>query len=201
MNDRSVDHSSPFSAWVIALGAALVGMAVAAVVVGLATWPTIFVGLALFVTVGLVLTPLRPLPRPQAGAARQAAAPVVASPVAAPAPAGEPASAALVAGSPTAPAVPQVRPAGLAQPRGGAADDLKIIVGIGPKLEALCNRLGFWHFDQLAAWTDAEVAWVDDNLEGFRGRVTRDRWVAQAKAIVALGPQEFLRRVDAGESW
>ena len=75
------------------------------------------------------------------------------------------------------------KPLALAAPRGGKADDLKLIKGIGPKLEELCNRLGFWHFDQIAAWTPAEIAWVDENLEAFKGRVTRDDWVAQAKVL------------------
>ncbi len=35
----------------------------------------------------------------------------------------------------------------------------------------------------LAAWTPAEIAWVDQNLEGFRGRATRDEWVAQARVL------------------
>ena len=83
--------------------------------------------------------------------------------------------------------VPQSRPAALPSARGGRPDDLKIIVGIGPKLEVLCHKLGFFHFDQLAAWTDAEIAWVDDNLEGFNGRVTRDRWVDQARILAGGG--------------
>lgn len=82
-------------------------------------------------------------------------------------------------------AVAPARPAALPAPRHGRPDDLTVIVGIGPKLAALCNRLGFWHFDQIAAWTPEETAWVDDNLEGFKGRVTRDRWVEQAKALAA----------------
>lgn len=77
------------------------------------------------------------------------------------------------------------KPATLEAPRAGQADDLKRIKGIGPKLEALCNRLGFWHFDQIANWTDAEIAWVDANLEAFKGRVTRDNWVAQARRLAA----------------
>ncbi len=76
------------------------------------------------------------------------------------------------------------KPAGITAPREGRADDLKAIVGIGPKLEALCHRLGFYHFDQIAAWTPAEIAWVDDNLEGFKGRVTRDNWVTQARDLM-----------------
>ena len=80
-----------------------------------------------------------------------------------------------------------VQPAGLTAPKGGRADDLKLILGIGPKLEALCHRLGFFHFDQIANWTAGEIAWVDDNLEGFKGRVTRDRWVVQARILAAGG--------------
>jgi NADH-quinone oxidoreductase subunit E len=80
-----------------------------------------------------------------------------------------------------------VKPAGLTAPKGGKADDLKLIVGIGPKLEALCHKLGFFHFDQIANWTEGEIAWVDENLEGFRGRVTRDKWVVQARILAAGG--------------
>lgn len=76
-----------------------------------------------------------------------------------------------------------VKPEGLEAARNGIPDDLKLIKGVGPKMEKLCNSLGYYHFDQIAAWTPDEVAWVDDNLEGFKGRVTRDNWVAQAKDL------------------
>lgn len=75
------------------------------------------------------------------------------------------------------------RPAALAGARNGQPDDLKLISGVGPVLEQLCHRLGFYHFDQVAAWTSDEIAWVDENLEGFKGRVTRDDWVGQAKLL------------------
>lgn len=91
------------------------------------------------------------------------------------------------------------RPTGLDAPRDGKADNLKEIKGIGPKLEKLCNRLGFWHFDQVANWTSDEVAWVDANLEGFKGRVTRDKWVDQAKVLAAGGETEFSKRVEDGD--
>lgn len=87
-----------------------------------------------------------------------------------------------------APVAEAVKPKGLDAARGGKADDLKLIKGIGPKLEKLCNSLGYFHFDQIAAWTPAEIAWVDDNLEGFKGRVTRDEWVAQARDLAAGKP-------------
>ena len=75
------------------------------------------------------------------------------------------------------------RPAALDGPEGGKADDLKKIKGIGPKLEKLLNSLGFYHFHQIASWTEDEVAWVDHHLEGFKGRATRDEWVTQAKRL------------------
>jgi predicted flap endonuclease-1-like 5' DNA nuclease len=91
-----------------------------------------------------------------------------------------------------------VKPATLDAPRGGAADDLKQIKGIGPKMEKLCNKLGFWHFDQIANWSTAEVGWVDANLEGFKGRVTRDTWVVQATLLAAGGETEFSKKVAKG---
>ncbi|MDQ2091452.1 hypothetical protein [Marimonas arenosa] len=91
------------------------------------------------------------------------------------------------------------RPEALSGPRGGEADNLKEIKGIGPKLEILCNELGFYHFDQIANWTADEVAWVDANLKGFKGRVSRDNWVEQAKVLAAGGETEFSKRVDKGE--
>lgn len=75
------------------------------------------------------------------------------------------------------------RPARLSAPRQGVADDLTKIKGVGPKMNTMLNEMGFYHFDQIAAWTDKEVGWVDDNLKGFKGRVTRDEWVRQARAL------------------
>lgn len=113
--------------------------------------------------------------------------------------AAEPAEAASGAAEPAAPEDVGTRPEALDAPRGGEADNLKEIKGIGPKLEILCNTLGFYHFDQIAQWSEAEVAWVDANLEGFKGRVTRDDWVAQAKVLAAGGETEFSKRVDDGD--
>jgi len=94
---------------------------------------------------------------------------------------------------------PVAKPAALDAPRGGGADDLKAIKGLGPKLEALLHSLGFFHFDQIAAWTGAEVGWVDENLQGFKGRVSRDNWVEQAKLLAAGGETEFSKKVNKGD--
>lgn len=74
------------------------------------------------------------------------------------------------------------RPAGLAAPRFGKADDLKRIAGVGPKLETTLNDMGIYHFDQIAAWTPNQIDWVDNYLR-FPGRIARDNWIAQASTF------------------
>ena len=91
-------------------------------------------------------------------------------------------------------AVKAAGPARLKAPRKGRADDLKEIEGIGPALEKLVNEMGFFHFDQIASWSDADVALVDSEMKTFKGRITRDRWVAQAKIIVTEGLEAFRER-------
>ncbi len=90
--------------------------------------------------------------------------------------------------APAAEPATKAKPQGLSAARAGKADDLKLVKGIGPKLEILCHKLGFYHFDQIANWTASEIAWVDENLEGFKGRVTRDEWVVQARDLAAGKP-------------
>lgn len=68
------------------------------------------------------------------------------------------------------------------RPKGRAADDLKRISGVGPKLEQVLNAKGIRRFAAIAAWSDADVARFDDEL-GFSGRILRDDWVKQAKAL------------------
>jgi NADH-quinone oxidoreductase subunit E len=128
-----------------------------------------------------------------------------------PAPAAEPTAAAEPAPvaanvSASASATPDVetaeeaaRPEALSSARAGGADDLKMIKGVGPKLEIMLNDLGFYHFDQIAAWSAAEVAWVNDNLAGFKGRVSRDNWVEQARKLATGQETEFSKRVSDGD--
>ena len=113
----------------------------------------------------------------------------------APAPAMAPAAAAPMMAGEATPA----KPAGLPGPRGGKGDDLQAIEGIGPVLEKLCHEMGIYHFDQIAALGSGEIAWMDGNLKGFRGRVTRDKWVAQTRLIGSAGIDEFLRRAKTND--
>ena len=115
------------------------------------------------------------------------------------APAAEPAAAEPVAAAASEDAGDESKPEALSEARGGAADNLKEIKGVGPKLEQLLNSMGFFHFDQIANWTADEVAWVDANLVGFKGRVSRDNWVEQARILASGGETEFSKRVEDGD--
>jgi NADH-quinone oxidoreductase subunit E len=64
-----------------------------------------------------------------------------------------------------------------------AADDLKRISGIGPKLEQVLNGMGIRTYAQIAAWTVDDLAKVDDQLK-LGGRISRDDWVGQANGLV-----------------
>ena len=90
------------------------------------------------------------------------------------------------------------KPRTMKAPRKAGADNLKQIKGVGPKLEALLHSLGFFHFDQVAKWSADEVAWVDDHLGTFRGRVARDNWIEQATKLAAGEDTEFSSKVKKG---
>ncbi len=90
------------------------------------------------------------------------------------------------------------RPAPLAAARGGQADDLKRIRGIGKVNEERLHALGVFHFDQIAGWTRAEIRWVGTYL-AFPGRIDREDWQGQARVLAGGGATEFSRRVDRGE--
>jgi len=93
-----------------------------------------------------------------------------------------------------APAKPSLedknRPAGIAKP--AAVDDLKLISGVGPKIEGTLHELGIFTFGQVASWKKAERDWVDGYLN-FKGRIERDDWVKQAKALAKGGVAEYVR--------
>lgn len=96
-------------------------------------------------------------------------------------------------------AAPLVSPAPAALPLfmsapDGAADDLMLIKGIGPKLNKMLTGVGIFHFRQIASWSAADIAAVDAKLEMFKGRIDRDEWVAQAKLLAAGNTAEFERR-------
>jgi NADH-quinone oxidoreductase subunit E len=82
------------------------------------------------------------------------------------------------------------RPIGMERP--AAPDQLQMISGVGPKIEGILHSIGIFTFAQIAAWTPEERVWVDGFLR-FRGRIERENWVAQAKALAEGGEAEYVR--------
>ena len=83
-------------------------------------------------------------------------------------------------------------------PRNGKKDNLTRIKGIGVKIDQALNGIGIWHLDQIAVWTEENMAWADREL-AFPGRAKRDDWVGQAKLLAEGKETEFSKRVDKGE--
>ena len=65
----------------------------------------------------------------------------------------------------------------------GAPDDLKLIVGVGPVLERMLYQLGVTTYRQIARWTERDIDEYDTRLHEFPGRIRRDGWVTQARAL------------------
>ena len=68
-------------------------------------------------------------------------------------------------------------------PTDGAPDDLKKIKGIGPKFEGDLNSKGIYYFRQIGAWKAADIKMVEGVIDSFPGRIKRDEWVKQGKAL------------------
>ncbi len=141
-----------------------------------------------------------PAPKAKAPAAAPkakapAAAPKAKAPAAAPkakAPAAAPKAKAAAATTTTT--ADADKPQFLSAARDGGPDDLKLIKGVGPKLEKTLHEMGLYHFDQIAKWGPTEQAWINDNLAGFKGRATRDDWVNQAKILADGGETAFSKK-------
>lgn len=82
------------------------------------------------------------------------------------------------------------RPAAVERP--DAPDDLKLISGVGPKNETMLHELGIFTYRQVASWKKAEREWVDGYLS-FHGRIEREDWVKQAKALAKGGVEEYVK--------
>jgi predicted flap endonuclease-1-like 5' DNA nuclease len=65
----------------------------------------------------------------------------------------------------------------------GAPDDLKLIVGVGPVLERMLHQLGVATYRQIAHWSERDIDEFDAELAEFPGRIRRDAWVTQARAL------------------
>jgi len=71
---------------------------------------------------------------------------------------------------------------GLSEPD-GKADDLKKISGVGPVLEEKLNKMGIFHYKQIAGLSVTEISAIDEELN-FKGRIERDDWLDQASKLM-----------------
>lgn len=217
MDDNNGMIGMALGSWLIALAGGTLAGTMLWVVGGWTFFQGAFMGGVIFVVAGAVISwimtrtlpepnelelttpdvPSKPAPNAAAPKAEvPKAAPVAAAPPKAKAAPSAPKTAAAPkaeakpepqAEAPAAPADDSPRPAILRDtPDGGQADDLKKISGVGPKLEQTLNELGVWHYEQVANFTEADIAWVDSRLR-FKGRIERDDWIGQAKALAAGG--------------
>ena len=84
--------------------------------------------------------------------------------------------------APAKAAAPKKAKAEKAAPAAAGADDLKELSGVGPALEKKLHAAGVTTFAQIAAWGAADIAEFDEKLS-FKGRIEREGWVDQAKAL------------------
>ena len=84
-----------------------------------------------------------------------------------------------------------------AQAEAQEQDDLTRIKGLGPKLATTLQELGVTRFDQIAAWSEADIDRIDARLGRFQGRIRRDSWVEQARLLAAGDRAEFESKFGA----
>ena len=63
------------------------------------------------------------------------------------------------------------------------ADNLQLIKGVGPRFVARLHELGVIRYEQLASFSETELALLDERLGPFRGRLARDRVAEQAQFL------------------
>ena len=95
----------------------------------------------------------------------------------------EPASKAKTA-KPAAAKATEAKPAAPKADKAAPGGDLKKLSGVGPALEKKLIAAGVTSLEQVAAWTEADVTKIDEELS-FKGRIEREGWIAQAKELTA----------------
>jgi predicted flap endonuclease-1-like 5' DNA nuclease len=88
------------------------------------------------------------------------------------------------------------RPRGLPAPRPGKKDDLKLINGVGPVIEGKLHAVGIFHFDQIAAMSDDELAWISFHV-GHPGRAIRENWKDDSATLASGKDTEHSKALKA----
>lgn len=198
MSNNSNNGSCRTNSWLAAIVLGILGFLLAWQWLGWGFFWSILAGLVVFFVLGYLL--IRMFCRKAVAVSAPVASTAPASvekPAPTPAPAEKPAPTPAAAAKKVAQSEGG-KPAALEGPRGGTADDLKKIKGVGPGLEKTLNENGIWHYDQIAGWSVSDVAYVDDHMLRFKGRATRDSWVEQAATLAKGGDTAFSKKVDKG---
>ncbi|MES1201492.1 MAG: hypothetical protein ABUS57_08580 [Pseudomonadota bacterium] len=130
------------------------------------------------------LEPLTQAPQPVEPEPEEVAVAPAPEPIAAPVEAHEEEEEA--APAPLVPAGAEERPPSMPAARNGAPDDFTLIEGVSPMLQTTLNSLGVYHFEQIAHWSPANIAWLDQYLR-LRGRIVQEEWVEQAEDLAREG--------------
>ena len=85
---------------------------------------------------------------------------------------------------PAAAKATEAKPAAPKAGKAAAGGDLKKLSGVGPALEKKLIAAGVTSLEQVAAWTEADIIKIDEELS-FKGRIEREGWIAQAKELTA----------------
>ncbi|MBL8545672.1 MAG: hypothetical protein JNL81_04365 [Hyphomonadaceae bacterium] len=93
----------------------------------------------------------------------------------------------------------RAKPPVLGAARNGAPDDLTLIEGVSLLQQTTMYSLGVFHFDQIAAWSEENVAWVDQYLR-LQGRIEEQEWLEQARELAAHGPAVARRALESEDA-
>jgi predicted flap endonuclease-1-like 5' DNA nuclease len=93
----------------------------------------------------------------------------------------------------------RAKPPVLQAARNGAPDDLTLIESVSLLQQATFYSLGIFHFDQIAAWSEENIAWVDQYLR-LQGRIGEEEWIEQAADLAREGPAAARRVLESEES-
>jgi predicted flap endonuclease-1-like 5' DNA nuclease len=137
--------------------------------------------------------PTKPAAKPKPAAKKTATKAPAAKATVKKAAAKPPADAAAIPAEPTVPPPPAPAPA----PTVAKADNLQLLKGVGPKLVVLLNGLGVTRFQQIADWTDADIARIDPQLGAFQGRIARDNLIDQASYLARSDKAGFEAKYGA----
>ena len=65
----------------------------------------------------------------------------------------------------------------------GPRDDLQRLEGVDPSLERMLNRLGIYHFHQIARFEASDVEWLVEHVDGVPERTIRESWIGDASRL------------------